>query len=275
MGNPKAPDLWEQDAGAVVAAATGARMVWNDDGSADRQVDWRLFYADGRCGALEVTRSVDPQAMEQIAALTRRGFTLHIPGLRYGWHVHLRPGGSITALPARLPDILHRAESLELHEFGRGIANVDLRGRELWVQLEQLEQQLERLGCAWASTVEGFEPGQVALTPPGTGSWDAGVDGIPGWLEDFLPTRASDLAKLADSGADEAHLFVFADISTGLALLWALGPDQESLPARHIALPRPLTHVWLTTSAVRRRVVAQIPGPVWMQTGRRERLAET
>ena len=58
-------------------------------------------------------------------------------------------------------------------------------------------------------------------------------DDVVTFTEKFIERRPSDVAKLAASGGDERHLFIWSGVfSEGLVELPALGLDVESLPRR-------------------------------------------
>lgn len=79
-------------------------------------------------------------------------------------------------------------------------------------------------------------------------------DGAPlvSWLEEWvsLPAQADNLAKLAASGADERHLFVFvpAFAEAPFAVADLLLRDDAPIPEAVPSLPPEVTHDWAAST---------------------------
>lgn len=113
-------------------------------------------------------------------------------------------------------------------------------------------------------------PGRAGLLASGQSGWmNMDPESVVDFIESFVARRTSDVAKLAASGADERHLFVWSGMfSEAWAVLRALGTDIEALPTRQPKLPDVVTDVWVANEMHRpSRIVHWSLGEGWEEVG--------
>ncbi len=98
-------------------------------------------------------------------------------------------------------------------------------------------------GAETVSATSSFSAGTIALTGAMRVSWlSQNPDDVVTFVEQFVACRPDDVVKLARSGADERHLFIWSGaFSSGWRELRALGLDIAGLRARAPRLPPALT----------------------------------
>lgn len=114
-------------------------------------------------------------------------------------------------------------------------------------------------------------PGVIWTVGPASGVWlSTDPDGVVSFVESFVRSRPSDVAKLGRSGGDERHLFIWLGVfSTAERELRALALDIPQLPERAPRLPPEVTHVWVAAQTARpSRIVHWPPTLGWVQAGR-------
>jgi histidine triad (HIT) family protein len=220
----------------------------------------------GRLGAVEVTAAENETLAATQGAISKQPI-LRCPDLRFGWFVLVAPGGNVNLVRQQLPAILRRLEE-------HGISSID---DYAWDEEVEWASELIRSGHLQAAAVSlSLDPGVVGITGPMRVEWlSMNPDDVVTFAERFVARRPSDVAKLAASGADERHLFIWSGLfSEGLVELRALGSDIESLPQRAPNLPDAITHLWIANEGSRpSRIVHWDPRTGWVEVGRISDLA--
>lgn len=231
---------------AVVQAHLAVPVWLHDDGSADGLYDLQIRYPDGRVGAVEVTAAEDPDLVERQSVLSNGRAVLRVAGLRYGWLVVLNDGARVKTAQARLPQLLRRLEAV-----GRTEASVfsagDLDDEELpWLPAHLVDAQVQ------TTKVIDAPAGTIAIIGPMRAAFlSRDPEDVVTFVEQFIESRPTDIAKLRRADADERHLFIWGgEFSIGWVPLRALQLDVSDLPVRAPGLPPEITHVWLAPEAV-------------------------
>jgi hypothetical protein len=250
---------------AVVRAHLQVPVVQHDDQSVAGMYDLKIEYPDGRVGAVEVTAAEDQDLAARQGALTGRRALLQDDRLAHGWLVVLCDTAQVNAARERLPRLLMRLEAVGLQEasvFSAG--GLDEDDEHAW-----LPEQLARSQVQTAKTTGG-PAGTVILTGPmRVGFLSQDPDDVVTFVEEFVASRPSDVAKLGRAGTAERHLFIWGGVfSTGWVPLRALELDVPQLPLRAPQLPEELTHVWVAPAATRpARIVVWSATTDWVQVG--------
>jgi len=255
-------DHREQAARAVVAAHLRMHIAHHDDQTKPRMHDLELHFPDGRWAAIEVTAAEDRTLAEQHGALKGRRSTLRHADLRFGWLAHLAEGVNVRHAKSRLPELLAAFEDAGLTEVSAG---------SMWLD-EELEWATERLAEAQVMAVQQWptEPGMIhLLLPMRMGFMSRDPEDVVSFVEEFVARRPSDVRKLADTEADERHLFIWSGYySEGWPSLRALQLDVAELPRRSPVLPPAVTHVWVANEwAPPSRILHFSPEQGWVQVG--------
>lgn len=236
------PSRAERVAFEIVRRVLGAQVEHHDTAGRQRAVDGLIKYNDGSQAALEVTLLTDSDAYEVETMLARDDFTWQVSGCSWWWTASLNAGVNLRRLRADLPDLLRWCEA---HSITRPRA---------WMRVQHLpdgdrwRDWLETAGVALAGHPDiTHRPGEVMVTPASTGGAVGDVDSVASWLDKELarPRTRRKVAKLADSGLAERHLFLVVDYTGApfpgfYALAWAAG-----VPAAMPELPGDLARVWL------------------------------
>lgn len=226
--------------------------------------DLKIEYPDGRVGAVEVTAAEDQDLAERQGALSGRRALLRDDRLANGWLVVLRDSAQVNVARERLPTLLLRLEAVGLQEgsvFSAG--GLDEEGEHAWLE------QMARSQVQTAKTTGG-PAGTVILTGPmRVGFLSQDPDNVVTFVEEFVASRPSDVAKLDRAGTAERHLFIWGGVfSTGWVPLRALERDVPQLPLRAPQLPEGLTHVWVAPEATPpARIVFWAATTGWVQVG--------
>lgn len=233
---------------AAVEAHMGAPVVQHDDQSTPGMHDLEIHYADGRVGAVEVTAAEDEQLAARQAAISREPELRH-RGLKHGWLVVLAEGARVKTARTELPGLLsalERAGSLDVDVFTA--ASFDDEEHLSWVP-----DHLARAKVQSAKATDLYPAGTIVITAAMSVAWlSTTPDDVVTFVEDFITSRPTDVAKLQRADADERHLFIWSGThSTGQVELRALGLDVSGLPQRAPRLPEGITHVWVAPQAMR------------------------
>ena len=250
---------------AVVRAHLQVPVVQHDDQSVAGMYDLKIEYPDGRVGAVEVTAAENQDLAERQAALAGRRALLLDDRLTHGWLVVLRDSAQVNVARERLSTLLLRLESVGLQE-----ASVFSAGG-LYEEDEHawLPEQLARSQVQTAKTTGG-PAGTVIMTGPMRVSFlSQEPDDVVTFVEDFVASRPSDVARLGRAGTPERHLFICSGVfSTGWVSLRALELDVPQLPRRAPQLPEGVTHVWVAPEVTPpARIVVWSATTDWVQVG--------
>lgn len=194
--------------------------------------DIDLVHPDGRRGIVEVAAIVNDVNLETIAAIlhSKHGDTIQARKSKGGWYVRPSNGALIKRLRTRLDSCLARLEAAGINSFDPHMFDVPTN----------LIAELARLGVESGDIVDFIRPGTIKLGLPSDGGW-LGTSIVNDAVLDAAQ-RADNLRKLSASDAEERHIFVFMESSSGapyLALF--LGADLPAAPR----VPQPITHVWV------------------------------
>lgn len=194
--------------------------------------DIELVHPDGRRGIVEVASIVNAENLETITAILhrKRGDTLQARKSKGGWYIHPSNGAPINRLRVDIDSCLAKLEAAGIYSFDAHMLGVP----------PDLIAELERLGVVGGDVVDFIPRGTIKLGLPSDGGW-LGTSIVNDAVLDAA-TRADNLRKLSTGNAEERHIFVFLDSSSGapyLALF--LGDDLPQAPS----VPQPITHVWV------------------------------
>ena len=248
---------FEAAAGRILARATGASVVLQDDNRIDRTPDIRVDYLDGRVGICEVVTISDPHRAEQTAAFARGELTFTDQRLRRKWWVTLAPNADRRRLRSDLVAVLLQMEA---------------DGETFPTHQPLLDQTastavLHALGVEEVSCDQGDAKGQVIGYVRGIeGHLELDWSAFHSWLTSVL---GSDLmerkkAKLLEARGDERHLFVGVSWSEPWAVQRALDREEQALPPVSPGLPEGITHLWLFGCEFPGRAIAWWPGRGWV-----------
>lgn len=242
----------ERLAFAVTATVLDVTVEPYDRDGRQRAVDAILHYPDGRTAALEVSSTGPDDEAPIQHFLGDRGRSKAIPGVNGTW---------IVELPRRF----HPAS---MRTIEKAVRQCEERGFTLLAELaasdadtSQLYGQGVRAFLTAATGSKAYFVLRPTTRPPG------GATGLPGEVDALLGTdrMRSKLAKLADSGHAERHLFLVVlqaafSLPVHDSLAWG-GP----LPAGVPQLPGGLSQLWLLTGIVAGGVVRAVSGQGWLR----------
>ena len=258
-------DYREQGALAVIGAHLGVKVVLHDDQSEPGMYDLRAELGGGRFAAIEVTAAEDERRAADFGALAGgRGF-VRAPQLKFGWVVYLYEGARISEVRRQAPALL-----VEIERIGA----TELTASRGWLDDGELEDLRERFaGCGVDAVHQHLwvDPGVIRMVGPAYATWlSMDPDDVVTFVESFVESRPSDVAKLGRSNADERHIFIWSGVfSTAERELRALALDVSQLPTRAPQLPLEVTHVWVAGETARpSRIVHWSPTLGWVEVAR-------
>ena len=206
--------------------------------------DLAIKFTDRPEGAVEVTSATDADATELWELINRRGGARWaVDGITGAWTATLEPQARDSKIQNELPALLRRLEAAGIHQLPR----------EPWWADDPLNDKVAELGIKHLFHGPSSFPGSVYRIVHQNIDKTAGYvadtgDALAVWLADWLtqPGQRDNLVKLANSGADERHIFVvfpsYADAPFTAADL--LMRQDAPLPVAAPALPAEITHVW-------------------------------
>jgi hypothetical protein len=248
---------------AVVQAHLQVPVVQHDDQSLAGMYDLKIEYPDGRVGAVEVTAAGDQDLAARQGALAGRRALLKDHRLAHGWLVVLCDSAQVNVARARLPTLRLRLEAVGLQEasvFSTG--GLDEEEEHAWLPTYLARSQVQ------TAKTTGGPAGTVIMTGPmRVGFLSQDPDDVVTFVEEFVASRPSDVAKLGRAGTAERHLFIWGGVfSTGWVPLRALELDEPQLPLRAPQLPGEVTHVWVAPEATpSARIVVWSATTDWVQ----------
>jgi len=227
----------EEAAARTVATVLGATWELHDTAGRSGAYDFTII-RDGSEVALEVTQATDFATERFFAAMERLGSSFDAPALKKHWIVTLETPGTefgrrgLKNLQVDLLDALSRLEDTGAEEFN--CHRPDAVARAMCAQHDFLTS---------GATLDMDGPPQVWLNHSTVFSF------APSDLVEAAEARASlddNRAKLAASGFDERHLFVWINVwefaaSTAFA--------QGTPPPRSPELPEEITDLWIARLA--------------------------
>jgi hypothetical protein len=257
---------FEWAAARVVARHSGARVTIQDDGSRAAIVDIRIDYADRDPGYVEVgtdIRKEDGATWNWVAGKGRLPQERPLPALRRDWDVTVSRG-SFKALEQELEPLLLRLEAGgQTFEMARRLTSLE--------HPDATVTRLAELGVVMLSSrVRAVEPALARLFPDGiVGPRGPHWQAVSSWV---ARTLSSDelkgvRKKLAATNADERHFFLGVSYSSPGEVFFALAVDEQTLPSETPALPREITHLWLT-NPMGDRCIAWFPDRGWFDVAR-------
>lgn len=249
----------ERAALVVIARHLGVPVVPHDDGSRAKMHDLEIHYPDGRVGAVEVTAAEDFDRRARQGAISKRP-VMHEPRLSRGWWVMITPDGDFNTTRRAVANLLVEFETRDISELSQYDGWTDDWARDA-------------MRAAHVQSVKAtdlFDPGVIAFTASMLVAWlSTDPDDVVTFVEQFIASRPTDVAKLASAAREEGHLFVWSGVfSEGWTQLRPLGLDVERLPSRAPRLPPGVTHVWVAPEAAKpSRIVHWSPAKGWAQAG--------
>ncbi len=166
--------------------------------------DLEAHFPDGSWAAIEVTSAENKRLAAEFGAVRGDRAFVYDDRLQSGWWAALREGARVTQARRHLPDALVAMEAAGLSEFstyGGGTGD----------DTEALTQLLYRAHVRMVREAPELGPGRAALLVSGQSGWmNTEPDGVVDFVESFVERRTSDVAKLAASGANERHLFIWS-----------------------------------------------------------------
>jgi hypothetical protein len=230
----------ERVAGRVIARFTGAQVVLQDDGSADRMPDIRIEYPDRPPAFVEVVADIAPA----YAAIARRvsdpSSTWESPRLTYAWALVVTATCHVNDLAPRVVELI---AGLESSGYGADAGVLLLSSTEGPDCVE-----LAKLGVleAYAHKPCEHQAGSIRLIAEGIeGPYDTDWRAVGAWINEVLASAGLDdvRRKLAATAAVERHVFLGVTFSSPGVVFFAL-ERGKSLPPPP-TLPTEITHIWL------------------------------
>jgi len=234
-----------------VHAATGDRVVLQDDGSRQSMPDLRVEDRDGTVvGVGEIVTDTAPAYAEALNLIHRRRRPILDSRLRRVWLLTFAAGSSLGRLEAQGPPLL-----VELEHAGH-----------LFEQPRDFDRPhpptevpaLHDLGVRALVSSPGRPDG------PATGMW-LFVDGVTGpaepdwetfldWLESTLRRPDwTDVRHKLDDARTQRHVAIGVTLSSPGDVHTALSRDHHGVPSRAPNLPPEMTHVWVMLTMGRGR----------------------
>jgi hypothetical protein len=219
----------------------------HDDGTRAGMYDLQVFRDSIAIAAVEVTASLDRDAVQLWKLVNPPGHVWTEQHLQGRWSVALSPRARAKRLRSELPGLLKQLEA----------ANVSDLRTNTWGLTHPLVEVARGLGVHHAFHGGDSVPGRIYLTIDQDASQTGGMvadngDALSGWLATFLREneRADLLAKLSRANTPERHAFVIlGGFSTApFGAMDVLLRDHAPLPEQAPELPAPVTHVWAVST---------------------------
>lgn len=230
----------EQVALTLLEQALEASVFEVDENTGVQRVDGRFRFRDGRTGAVEVTRIVDPRRASTDAALA--GSALQDWGTRHAWIVVVRPGTPVKHLRRQVMPVLAACEAA-------GVDRID--AYSVYGPAPFARSLFDR-GITARVAPYSSEPGVRVLQQLIAGAVDHQFESLTDWLSDALVEDhlAGKVSKLAAAKADERHLFLWLgddDKTSHLAsaLTVPTPTGEELLPTRRLAKVQGADSLWI------------------------------
>lgn len=200
---------WARD---IIRQTLSVPVEQHDDNSQDGMHDLWIVYSDRPAAAVEVTAAADPESVELSKLINTKERWL-VPGIRGGWAVSVDPSRRLAKLLfAELPALLFDLEaagdtSVRVDPQTGAGGRWDTRAHALGITHLFQSPGTDFPGSVYPLIDQPLERKAGFVAPTG--------DAIAEWIGGYLQSeRASDLAKLARSGADERHAFVLVPMFT-------------------------------------------------------------
>jgi hypothetical protein len=237
---------WVRD---IIKQTLSVPVEQHDDNSRDGMHDLWIVYPDRPPAAVEVTAAADPESI-QLSKLIAARERWQVPGIRGGWAITVDTSRRLAnRLFAELPALLSELEaagdaSVRVDPQTGAGGRWDARAHELGITTLFQSAGTDFPGSVYVLLDQPLEPKAGFVAPTG--------DAIAEWIGRYLQAdRASDLAKLARSGAHERHAFVLVPMFTTapFAVSELLMTGWVRLPLTPPQLPVEVTHVWVVPMA--------------------------
>jgi hypothetical protein len=222
-----------------------AQVDQHDDGSQSGMYDLKITYPSGDIAAVEITAAMDERRTLVRKSTRGKGTRWQEPSLTGGWDVRVSADDVPKDFNKRLPVLLHALE-----QGGQTV----IRGNAF--SSDQLAVLAATLGVIEARQWQTAHPGSIYVMPERPGGPAAGylladngdplANWLSRWIADPAPNQSGNLAKLANSGASERHLFILVP---GFTVAPDPIPDlliEPDAPLPQVAptLPPEITHLW-------------------------------
>lgn len=257
----------EHSAARIVARATGARVVLQDDNTGSRTPDLRIEYTGSRRGIGEVVTVTDAYRAAESVAFADGGLDLLDDNLRWQWWVTAPPSANRRRIRASLIQVLAQMEAAGERPSTLSLIDPATAGPGA---LRLLQLGVTEVA---ANSRPGDQGGRVRWQPEGVGGeLELDLDGFHRWLTAFLAgtLAKTKVDKLTDVPGDiERHLFVGVSWSAPFAVVRMLDLDVDSLPFRAPTLPNGISHLWIWRCELSGRALAWWPERGWFDVARR------
>ncbi|WP_285501513.1 hypothetical protein [Actinokineospora sp. NBRC 105648] len=250
----------------VAERVTGATARAWDKAGRQGVVDAFLDYPDGRLAAFEVTRAAMNQSAIQLDHLLGRiGHGWDLPGQWY-WDVIVGDVRDLRRLEMCFRKIVLICEEAGVSKPELLVPAVGLDPDEDvdWLTLDS-SSRLQ--GYPNLSALDGTRRRKAAVVPDGVGGMvDENLTGLNDALKSAFTASASlrrHVRKVADTPADEHHLFVIlniTDLDFGVVDGIMYGNSPPTIPAWR---PEGITHLWLAADFSKRVLLSS--GKLWEQ----------
>jgi hypothetical protein len=246
----------ERQAKLIVEQALGVALAERDHPGAPPGLhDFDILWPDRRPGALEVTILTDEPWHRLRAALAEHGDVIHTEELRRRWLI-----GSKEAEYGH-PPFREIRKQLVSH-----LARVEAEGRNDFTELDRwsspsVSRLLSELPIDHGHSYDSLKQPRVIINAPGRTAM-VSPDATHSALEEEISSErfSGERTKLAASGAEERHLFVWLD---SIRFEEWSGLCDAQPPAKSPAVPEEVTAIWLAAMCPAEPVVwrAEPPHP--------------
>jgi hypothetical protein len=274
-----APRPEEEFARVSIQQALGVPVCWYDDGSRSKpglgMYDLAIRYLGRPDVPVAVSIDVDRAAMATQGTL--RDFSDGVwpaPGLARGWGLHTTAAPPLKKLYANVRACLAVLEAGGVAAFDAATHHTRRIPQLMGIITKPdpvLEAEATLLGMG-VHAGSSYEPGPDGPTislylDRGQWSWDGSAHAAVTWINRFMadPIREDNLRQLASAAHSEAHLAVFADISSDGNVWRALCDETRTgvVPLAAPTLVPPVTHLWLFANPPGRFGLAWNPHDGW------------
>lgn len=257
---------FEYQSARVLARFMGHRVTLQDDGSRDRMADIRIDHPDEAPSFAEVWTDMDEGYAAMYSRIMKPQGQLPLeliqPMLKRVWFVTLSRFSNVQRLETEVGTLLAKLERSGL-TFEQVLEHGSMTSHP-----DHVVQNLVKRGVVRLSSrrCQAEEQGIVRFYPSGISgspriSWEAFIS----WVNETLwSPRLEDVrSKLAETRADERHVFVGVTYSSPSDVFFGLDDHEDALPLHDPELPPEVTHVWLMRTPIPGRCIAWAPEDGW------------
>lgn len=250
----------------VVARFTGDRVTLQDDGSRDRMADIRIDHPDKAPSFAEVWTDIDEGYAAMYSRIMKPQGQLPLelvePALKRVWFVTLSGSSNVRRLGTDIGALLAHLERSG-STFEHVVEHASMKSHSDHVVQTLVKRGVVKLSSRSCKAEEQgivrFYPGGISGSP--RISWETFIT----WVNETMwSPRLKDVrSKLAETKADERHVFVGVTYSSPSDVFFGLDDYEEGLPSHAPDVPPEITHVWLMRTPVPGRCVVWFPDRGW------------